>query len=140
MAADPGRMPNPPSEQMSGAAPAGMSSSNSTQRRRGQGACHGQPQDQSRTVKFDGRCEELTGHIYDYVNPPADQYTKTTREICEYIGHTYTYGEDTKIALKTLMRPTLAMPQDPAENATQTAIKIWEEQIKQYMQREDTLT
>ena len=32
------------------------------------------------------------------------------------------------------------MPQDPAENATQTAIKIWEERIKQYMRREDTLT
>ena len=141
MAADPGRTPNPPSEQTSGAAPAGMSSSNPTQRRRGQGACHGQPQDQNRTVRFDGRCEELSGHVYDYINPrkAADQFAKTTREICEYIGHTYTYSEDTKIALETLTRPTLAMPEDPAEDATQTARKIWEERIKQYMRREDTL-
>ena len=141
MAADPGRTPNPPSEQTSGAAPAGTSSSTSTQRRRGQGVRRGQPQDQNRTIKFDGRCEELTGHVYDYVNPrkAADQYAKTTREICEYIGCTYTYSEDTKIALETLTRPTLAMPQDPAEDTTQTARKIWEEWIKQYMRREDTL-
>ena len=64
---------------------------------------------------------------------------KTTIEVCEYIDRTYTYGEDTKIALETLTRPTLAMPEDPAEDATQTARKIWEEQIKQYMRREDTL-
>jgi hypothetical protein len=38
--------------------------------------------------KFGGRCEELTGHIYDYASPrqATDQYTKTTREICEYVG------------------------------------------------------
>ena len=132
MAADPGRTLNPPSEQPSGAAPVGMSSSNPMQRCRGQGACRGQPQDQSRTVKFEGWCEELSGHVYDYVNPckAVDQFTKTTREVCEYIGHTYTYGEDTKIALETLSRPTLAMPKDLADNTTQTEKKIWEEQVK----------
>ena len=139
MAADPGRTPNPPSEQLSDAAPAGTNSSNPTQRCRGQGACRGQPQDQSRTIKFEGQCEELSGHVY--VNPckATDQFAKTTREVCEYIGHTYTYGEDTKIALETLSRPTLAMPEDPADDATQTEKKIWEERVKQYMWREDTL-
>ena len=115
-------MPNPLSEQMSGAVPVSMSSSNPMQRRRGQGACRGQPQDQSRTVKFEGWCEELSGHVYDYVNlrKAVDQFAKTTREVCEYIGHTYTYGKDTKITLKTLSRPTLAMPKDLADDATQT--------------------
>ena len=56
-----------------------------------------------------------------------DQFAKTTREVCEYISCTYTYGEDTKITLETLSRPTLAMPKDPADNATQTEKKIWEE-------------
>ena len=101
------------------------SSSNQTQRRRGQGARRGQPQDQSRTIKFEGRCEELSGHVYNYVNlrKATDQFTKTTREVCEYIGHTYTYGEDTKIALETLSRPTLvAMPEDPADT-TQPRLK-----------------
>ena len=59
---------------------------------------------------------------------------KTTREVCEYIGHTYTYSEDTKIALETLSRPTfLAMPEVPADDTTQTEKKIWEQRVKQYM-------
>ena len=33
----------------------------------------------------------------------------------------------------------LAMPEDLAEDVTQTARKIWEEWIKQYMRREDML-
>ena len=103
---------------------------------------HGQPQEQNRTIKFEGRCEELSGHVYVYVNPcmAADPLTKTTREVCKYIGCTYMYGEDMKIALETLSKPTLAMPQDPADDATQTEKKIWEEQVKQYMRQEDMLT
>ena len=63
----------------------------------------------------------------------ADQFIKTTRKVCEYIRHTYTYGEDTKIALETLSKPTLAMPEDLADDASQTEKKIWEERVKQYM-------
>ena len=69
---------------------------------------------------IEGWCEELSGQVYDYINPQkaANQFTKTTREICKYIGCTYTYGEDTKIALETLSKPTLAMPKDPLDDAT----------------------
>ena len=74
MAADLGRTPNPPSEQTSGAAPMGTSSSNPMQRHRGQGACRGQPQDQNKTAKFKGWCEELSGHVYDYI---TSEYAKT---------------------------------------------------------------
>ena len=49
------------------------------------------------------------------------------------------YGEDMKITLETLSKPTLAMPQDPADNATQSEKKIWEERVKQYMRQEDML-
>jgi hypothetical protein len=53
----------------------------------------GQPRDKQapKTVKFEGRCEDLTGHVYDYANPcqAADQFTKTTDEICEYVGRMY---------------------------------------------------
>ena len=99
-------------------------------RRRGQGAHRGQPQDQSRTIKFEGWCEELSGHVYNYINlhKAMDQLAKTTKEVCESIGCTYKYGEDTKIALETLSRPTtLAMPKDLADDTTQTEKKIWEE-------------
>ena len=49
------------------------------------------------------------------------------------------YGEDAEISLETLSRPTLDMPKDPADDATQTEKKIWEERVKQYMWQEDTL-
>ena len=62
-----------------------------------------------------------------------------TQEVYKYISHTYTYGEDTKIALETLSKPTLVMPEDPADDATQAEKKIWEERVKQYMRWEDTL-
>ena len=83
----------------------------------------------------------MSGHVYDYVNPckTEDQFTKMTQEVCKYIGCTYTYGEDTKIALETLSKPTLVMPEDLADDVTQMKKKIWEEQVKQYMRWEDTL-
>ena len=49
------------------------------------------------------------------------------------------YSEDTKIALETLSKPTLVMPEDPADNVTQMEKKIWDKRVKQYMRREDTL-
>ena len=69
--------------------------------------------------KFEGRCSDLAGHIYDCANTrQADVYAKTTREIAEYVGRTYTYGTDVKIAVEKLAIPTLNMPADPPTDAT----------------------
>ena len=51
---------------------------------------------------------------------------KTTWEICEYIVCTYMYGEDTKIAIETLLMPTLVVPEDPPDEATLTEKKMHE--------------
>jgi hypothetical protein len=49
-----------------------------------------------RTPKFEGKCNDLKGHIYDCTNIlQADQYTKTTKEIAEYIGRTFKFSMDT---------------------------------------------
>ena len=126
MAADPGRTLNPPSEQLSDAAPMSMSGSNLAQRCQGQGAHCKQQQEQNRAIKFEGQCKELLGQVYDYVNlqKAADQFMKTTQEICKYIGRTYTYGKDTKMALETILMPTLVVPEDPLDEATLTEKKI----------------
>ena len=122
MAADPGRAPNPPLEQMAQGESALMSTSGSNvaQRCCSQGAHRGQHQEQSRAPRFDGQCEEQrTGHVYNYFNPwtAVDQYMKTTtHEICKYIGRTYTYGEDMKVALETLTMRTLTESKDPSDN------------------------
>jgi hypothetical protein len=39
--------------------------------------------------KFEGRVEGLTGHIYDCSYKQADTYTRTTKEIAEYVGRTF---------------------------------------------------
>jgi hypothetical protein len=39
--------------------------------------------------KFEGKCEDLKGHIYDCSNArQSDMFVKTTKEIAEYVGWT----------------------------------------------------
>ena len=46
-----------------------------------------------RQQKFEGRCEELKGHIHDCSDPrQSDMFGKTTKEIAEHVGRKYTYG------------------------------------------------
>ena len=91
--------------------------------------------------QFEGRCEDLKGHIYDYANPyqAANQYTKMTREICEYVSCTYKYGADTKIALETLNVPMFAQPEDPPNDATRMAIRMWEKHVDELVKKETLL-
>jgi hypothetical protein len=73
--------------------------------------------------RFEGRCSDLAGFIYDCSNTrQADVYAKTTREVAEYVGRTYNYGTDVKIAVETLALPTLNMPNDPPTGATASQI------------------
>ena len=79
------------------------------------------------TLRFEGRCEDLKGHIYDSVDArQADQYTKTTNEITEFIGRTYKFGMDTRLSIENLHPIVIPEPEDPPENATRTQIRIWE--------------
>jgi hypothetical protein len=68
-----------------------------------------------RSPKFEERCDDLAGHIYDYANPhqAADQFMKTTRKICEYVGRTYKYGLDAKTVLEAMAKPMFTEPTDP---------------------------
>jgi hypothetical protein len=88
-----------------------------------------------RTAKFEGRCEELSGHIYDYASlrQAVDMFTKTTREVCEYVGRMYKYGANTKTVLETLAMPIFAEPTDPAANASCTQVRIWEKQVDEHV-------
>jgi hypothetical protein len=45
--------------------------------------------------KFEGKCEDLKGHILDCSDSRhTDFYSKTATEIAEYIGHEYKFGND----------------------------------------------
>lgn len=63
---------------------------------------------------FQGKCDELNGHIYDCTDSrQSDMFTKTTKEIGEYVGTNYRHGNDTKIAIITLTMLTFEDPPIP---------------------------
>jgi hypothetical protein len=93
-----------------------------------------------RAPKFEGKCADLKGHIYDCSDVrQSDQYTKTTKEIAEYVGRTYTYGGDARLAVETLTLPTLTAPTDPPENANRTDTRIWEKTVDEHVKQRSYL-
>ena len=93
------------------------------------------------TSRFKGHCEDLKGHVYNYMNPhqAADQYTKMTQEICKYIGRSYKYGTDARTALESLNVPVFVQPEDPPANASWMAIRMWEKRIDELVKKETVL-
>jgi hypothetical protein len=90
--------------------------------------------------KFEGRCKELEGHVYDICGAhQANQFMKTTEEIGLYVGQNYTHGGDIGTAVRTLERPNIVSPEDPPADATMAVKKRWEEQLKQWGQRVDAM-
>jgi hypothetical protein len=58
---------------------------------------------QANTPCFEGQCDELEGHVYDATDiHQADQFIKTTQEICDYIGRTYKYGMDMRLSIENM--------------------------------------
>jgi hypothetical protein len=94
----------------------------------------------SKQTKFDGKCEELKGHIFDCTDVrQSDQYSRTVKEIAEYVGRTYKYGADARMAVEQLARPTIEVPNDPPDDATKTQLRIWEKKIDEFVKRETYL-
>ncbi len=95
----------------------------------------------SQELKFEGRCEDLRGHIYDCVvgGQMADQYALTTKEVAEYVGSKYEYGGDIRGAIEKGELPTIAKPRDPPTKTTKTDQRIWEKQVDQYVKRSGIL-
>ena len=93
-----------------------------------------------RQQRFEGKCEDLKGHIYDCSDSrQADLYTKTTKEIAEYVGKNYKYGNDVRLAVESLTPPTLTEPSDPPQGASQTRERIWEKEVDEYVKRKGYL-
>jgi hypothetical protein len=59
---------------------------------------------------------------------------KTTREIAEYVGRTYKYGGDARLAVNSLAMPLITTPADPPENASRSETRIWQKLIDQTRQ------
>jgi hypothetical protein len=87
-------------------------------------------------VKFTGRCAELKGEVYDCSEySQVDGYTKTTKEIAEYVGRAY--SADARTTVETLALPTFAYPDDPAADATETTKRRWQKKVDSMVMKED---
>jgi hypothetical protein len=86
---------------------------------------------------FEGKCTDLSGYTYDCSDPKqaADMYTRTTKEIGEYVGRTYKYGSDTRQAIENLAPPVLAMPTDPKAGSSRTEEKVWELSVTEFVKQ-----
>ena len=79
------------------------------------------------TMHFEGKCDDLSGYIYDCADPKqaADMYTNTTKEISEYVGRTYKYGGEMRQVIMKLRLPVWPIPEDiPADSSVGLKI-IW---------------
>jgi hypothetical protein len=98
------------------------------------------PKHVAQKSKFEGRCKELEGYVYDICGAQqANQYMKTTEEIGLYVSQHYSHGADIGTAVQTLARPVIKDLADPAPDASLAVKKRWEDQLKRWNQRMDTL-
>jgi hypothetical protein len=82
---------------------------------------------QTRGVKFEGRCDDLKGHVYDYGDgKTADQFVLTTKEIKNYVGRTFKHGGDIVDAIEAMAVPTKTEPADPVNPNDRIEVKKWE--------------
>ena len=143
MAVDPGTTPSAPADRPADQANSQGTAGNRSQRRQPGGRRGSQQRNPQnpRVPKCEGRTEELAGHIYDYANSrqAADKYTKTTHEICEYLGRTLKHGADTMTALETLAMPVLPEPADPTADASRAQLRMWEKMVDTLIKRESEL-
>jgi hypothetical protein len=76
-----------------------------------------------RPAKFEGKCAELKGQIYDCSHAKqADQYAKTTKE---HVDTTYRHDDDIRLAVLNLEPPEIPRPADLPTNANGTQKAIW---------------
>jgi hypothetical protein len=89
-----------------------------------------------RQPKFEGKCDDLKGHIYDCSSPrQVDLFAKTTKEIAEYVGRSYRYGTDVQRAIQEMALPILRKPVDPPDQASKTDSAIWSNEVSTYVKR-----
>ena len=82
---------------------------------------------------FDGRCDELEGHIFDCGQPKhANLYNTTMEEIINYIRLNFKEGELVVCTIMMGKEVTIKKPVKPVNN-DETDLEIWRAQIKNFI-------
>ena len=91
-------------------------------------------------VKFEGKCADLKGAIYDCSETKqSDAHVTTTRNIAEYVGACYAQGADVKRSIQALEALEFTDPPDPPEGASRAQIRRWEKGVDELAKRESKL-
>ena len=89
------------------------------------------------TMNFEGKCDDLSGYIYDCADPKqaADMYTNTMKEISEYVGRTYKYKGEMRQVIMKLRLPVWPIPDDIPAGSSDGAKIIWKNRLTEYVKR-----
>ena len=78
------------------------------------------------STKFESKCEDLKGSIYDCSDAKqADVFVKTTKDIAAYAGRTMKFGGDMRIAIERLEPPVFTIPDNPPADANMAVMELW---------------
>ena len=94
----------------------------------------------NQVTKFEGRCDDLKGHVYDYGDSKnANQFIITTKEIKNYVGRNYKSSGDITLAINDFKIPTKKEPTEPSDPTDRIALKKWERQYDDHCKWKKTL-
>jgi hypothetical protein len=120
--------------------PDNVTSGQSDGAKKGKGNC-GRFQQKAPGSAFEGKCDGLKGHVYDCASAAkaADMYTKTTREIAEYVGREYKYSAILVRGIETLVEPVVPPPDELPDGASALDRRMWEKRIDKIIEQEERL-
>ena len=91
-------------------------------------------------TKFEGKVDALKGFYYDCSDTKqSDMFAKTTKEIAGYVGRTYKFGGDTRIAVENGEAPIFDLPPDPPAGSSRGVEKLWEKELDDVAKRRTQL-
>ena len=91
-------------------------------------------------TKFTGRVSELEGNVFDSsTRKSIERYNEVIENIKIYIGSKYKCPDMMIHILDHMESPKIEEPEDIAKNAPAIKKKIWEERVKRYIEKEETL-
>jgi hypothetical protein len=100
-----------------------------------------QPKKGNQETKFDGRCDDIKGFVFDCADGKhADRYNTTIRQITAYAGRTYDYGGYIRWSIKNEKKYVPIKPANVGVTAKATDKRIWEKEIDAYVRRKSKLT
>jgi hypothetical protein len=79
--------------------------------------------------------------VYDCASAAkaADMYTKTTREIAEYVGREYKYSAILVKGIETLVEPVVPRPDELPDGASALDRRLWEKRVDKIVEQEERL-